>query len=103
MKHKNGVSSEERRPRPAGARRGRGPVTVRISESPGMGSMERGRTRTPLPTNTATAREGGGALRAPGGERRAREKGSGEPGSRLTSSGADKVTVGELRLRGRRI
>ena len=96
-------SSEERSPRPAGARRGRGPVTVRISESPGMGSMEWGRsTRTPLTTNTATAREGGGRP-APPAERRGGEEGSGEPSSRLTSSGADKVTVGELRLRGRRI
>ena len=46
---------------------------------------------------------GGRPPRAPGGERRGGEEGSGEPSSRLTSSGADKVTVGELRLRGRRI
>ena len=60
------------------------------------GSMTSGRKHS-------DGQRGGRPPRAPGGERRGGEEGSGEPSSRLTSSGADKVTVGELRLRGRRI
>lgn len=79
--------------------------------SPGMGSMEWERTRTPLTTNTETdyQSEGGCKTQVPV-QREERMRRSHRIDvtpvrwrSLLTSSGADKVTVGELRLRGRRI
>ena len=86
-------------PHPAEGRCGRGPVTVRIgARVQGWAAWSETSPRAQQRPEREVA-----ALRPPRAETEEGVRRGGEPSSRLTSSGADKVTVGELRLRGRRI